>query len=46
MRVKAEEHLMGVALENEARRRQLEAEIGVAVADRDYALGDRENGPP
>jgi hypothetical protein len=35
-------HLIGVAAENEARRRQLAAEFGTAVADREFATGEAQ----
>lgn len=48
LRVRAEIHLMGVAAENEARRRELQERTGGAVADREFALGEQwegEDGP-
>lgn len=41
VRVRAEEHLMGIAVENEERRRETQERTGGAVADREFALGDQ-----
>ena len=37
-RQKAEEHLMGVTIENEQRRQELREQHGIVVAGRDYAV--------
>ncbi len=44
VRIRSEEHLMGIAAENEVKRKSLKEEIGGAVADRDFALGDQGDG--
>ena len=45
VRLKSEEHLMGIAYENEQKRRELQERTGGAVADREFALGEQEDRP-
>ena len=43
-RVRAEVHLMGVTVENQRKREEIRQRTGGAVADREFALGDVEDG--
>ncbi len=44
VRMKAEEHLMGIAHENDLKRKEIQERTGGAVGDRDFALGDQGEG--